>query len=303
MKSPRPTRELLNDTIRGALGDSIVISRLHVDEDIWSVECEPDMVRKMITELSAKAGVAMKEGVALEVEAVNQSIGLNEIPTLEAGKYVRLSIIDRGAPTAGRYPSKTPDPYFPAREQRTDQTIGVGLFEAYSIAKRCDGYTCKGPQAEHGRVFQIYFPASTKRPERYPDEPAGSFAGKARVLLMDDDDIIRDMAAQMLDFIGYEVELVKAGAEAIERYKDSRLKGNPFDVVILDLTIPEGMGGKETVKALIEMDPAVKVILSSGETGDPVISHFSIYGFSALLPKPYGMQDLIEVLQEVHIDG
>lgn len=299
MKSPCLLTEFLNEAIQFALGDSAVISRLHVDEDIWTVEYEPGQVRQMLVELAAKAGETMPEGAAIEVEAVNRSIGVNEVPQLKAGKYVRLSIKDRGASIPEGYLPKIFDPYFSAGDQGTDKTVGLGLFWVYSIARRCGGRAGVDSEAGHGRVFHIYLPASAKMPEAYTDEKTKSPGARGRVLLMDDEDMIRDMAGQMLNCIGYEAELVRAGGEAIERYKDSRRKGEPFDVVILDLTIRGGMGGKETIRTLMEMDPTVKVILSSGETADRAVSHFKEYGFSALLPKPYTMQDLIRVLQEV----
>ena len=297
MRSPRPTREFLNEAIRFALGDSITISRLHVDEDIWTVEWEPDRIRQMILEMAARAGVTIPEGAAVEVEAINQSIGRNEVPLLEAGEYVRLSIIDRGS--VGEYPPKIPDPYFTHGEKRTDKIIRPGHFGVYSISTKYDGRSGLDPQVDLEKVFNIYLPALTKMPETRFDKRAGSSAAKGRVLLMDDEDMIRDMAGQMLNYIGYEVELARAGGEAIELYRDARRKDKPFDVVILDLTIRGGMGGKETAKALVEMDPTVKVILSSGEAVDTAISHFHRYGFRALLPKPYTMQDLIKVLREV----
>jgi CheY-like chemotaxis protein len=144
-----------------------------------------------------------------------------------------------------------------------------------------------------------YLPASAKTSETKTDENANSSADKGRVLLMDDNDMFRDMANQMLDLMGYEVGLAGDGYEAIKLYEDAMQAGNPFDAVILDLTVPGGLGGKETINVLIETDPAVKAILSSGSYNDPVFSNFREYGFSALLPKPYNMADLRETLQKV----
>ena len=144
-----------------------------------------------------------------------------------------------------------------------------------------------------------YFSSSAKTPETKTDEQVKSPADKIRVLLMDDDEMIRDMAKLMLNNMGYEVELAGAGSEAIRRYKDARQAGNPFDVVILDLSIRRGLGGKETIKALIEIDPDVKAILSSGSYDDPVFSNFGAYGFSAPLPKPYSMKELRETLEKI----
>ncbi len=144
-----------------------------------------------------------------------------------------------------------------------------------------------------------YLPSSAKTPETKTDEKAKSPADKVRILLMDDDEMIRDMANQMLSRMGYEVELAGAGSETIKRYEDAMRAGHPFDAVILDLTIQGGLGGKETIDALIETDPVVKAVLSSGSHNDPVFSNFREYGFSALLPKPYSMEELRETLRKV----
>jgi len=142
-----------------------------------------------------------------------------------------------------------------------------------------------------------------KTSETKTDEKANSSADKVRVLLMDDDEMIRETAGQMLDDMGYEVGLARAGSEAIKLYEDAMQAGNPFDAVILDLTVPGGLGGKETIIALIETDPAVKAIQSSGSYNNPVFRNFREYGFSALLPKPYKMEDLRETLQKVLLRG
>jgi CheY-like chemotaxis protein len=296
MKSPRLTREFLNEAIRFALGNSIVISRIHVDDDIWSVEYEPDRIREMIMDLATKAGVNMPKATALEVEAINHSTGLNEAPHFGAGEYVRVSIVESGRLIAGIYCS---DSNFTPGEQQTEETVDAGLCGVYAISRRSEGGARQAFWADRAGVFDIYLPASANTHEKYAREKTGSFAGRGRVLLMDDEEMIRDMAGQMLDYIGYEVVLVSAGGEAVERYKDSCLKGNPFDIVILDLTIRGGMDGKETIKALMTIDPTVKAVLSSGKAFDPAITYFEKYGFRALLPKPYTIDELINVLQEV----
>jgi CheY-like chemotaxis protein len=299
MKSPHSISAFINEAIQLALGDSIVKSRLYVAEDIWPIDCEPDQIRHMITKLASNVNKLIPEGGTVEIEAINQFIGADEIPPLKAGRYVRLSIKDHGTGVLGEYLPTIFDPYFSTQAKGTDKVVGLGISWIYSIARKTPGQIGIDSKTGHGRVFHIYLPALGKMPETDTAEETRSAAFKGRVLLMDDEDMIRDMASQMLNHMGYEVELVRSGAEAIERYKESRRKGNPFDIVILDLTIRGGWGGEETIKGLIEIDPTVKAILSSGETAHPAVSYFREYGFSALLPKPYSMRELSKTLQKV----
>ena len=130
-----------------------------------------------------------------------------------------------------------------------------------------------------------------------PEEPA---IRTGRILLMDDEKMIRNLVEQMLNRFGYNVELAKDGAEAIELYKKAADSGKTYDVVILDLTVKGGMGGKGAVKRLLEIDPQVKAVVSSGYSDDPVMTDFRRYGFIGALPKPYTMKDLLEALDSVH---
>lgn len=130
-------------------------------------------------------------------------------------------------------------------------------------------------------------------------EDEKSLTGKGRILIMDDEDAVRKVAGLMLKNIGYEVEFARDGVEAIEFYKKARESGKPFDVAIIDLTVPGGMGGKEAVKKLLEIDPNVKTIVSSGYSNDPIMSEFKQYGFKGVIAKPYLIEELSEIVSRV----
>jgi CheY-like chemotaxis protein len=123
--------------------------------------------------------------------------------------------------------------------------------------------------------------------------------GKARILVMDDEEIIRDVLSSMLDFLGYDAEVASDGALAIEMYRKAMEASKPFDAVIMDLTIPGGVGGKEAIKDLLVIDPAAKAIVSSGYSTDPAITNFQKYGFTAVIAKPFKIEDLAGVLKKV----
>jgi len=152
---------------------------------------------------------------------------------------------------------------------------------------------------EKGATFHIYLPASTRSVEAVAKEAAKPMTGQGRILVMDDEPEILNFAQAALKRLGYETELTRDGAEAIRRYAAAVEAGNPFAAVVMDLTIPGGMGGKEAIKRLLEIDPRVKAIVSSGYSNDPVMADFEKYGFRGMVAKPYEVKELAGVLREV----
>ncbi len=147
-----------------------------------------------------------------------------------------------------------------------------------------------------GTTFSVYLPAveaEAKSVEAPAVPPAGR---KGRILVMDDEELIRDIAGEMIRAAGHEAEFAEQGRTAIEKYQAARESGSPFDIVILDLTIRGGLGGKETIKRLRELDPGVKAIVSSGFSEDSVVADHRTYGFAACLMKPYEFEELRDTL-------
>ena len=174
---------------------------------------------------------------------------------------------------------------------------GLGLAATYSIIKKHDGYITVESRPGAGTTFHIYLPASDKIvPEKEEDL---LITGHGRILVMDDEESIRKLVGRMLNNLGYESEFARDGIEAIEMYKAAMESGMPYDAVILDLTIPGGMGGKVAINKLIEIDPEVKAIVSSGYSDDPVLANFQEYGFKGMMPKPFESLSLSKVLHEV----
>lgn len=124
-------------------------------------------------------------------------------------------------------------------------------------------------------------------------------AGKGKVLLVDDEEIILDVSREVLTFLGYDAAFAKEGASAIKLYAEEKEAGRPFDLVIIDLTIPDGMGGKETIEKLCSYDPGVKAVVSSGYANDPVMQDFTRYGFSGRLTKPYRINEMKALLEDM----
>ena len=187
------------------------------------------------------------------------------------------------------------DPFFTTKHKGR----GLGLATAYSIVRKHDGLIEADSKAEAGATFHVYLPASaqTMSPERADANPPRT--GQGRVLVMDDEPDILNFSHVALKKLGYQAELARDGTEAIRRYRDAREAGQPFSAVIMDLTIPGGMGGKEAIKHLLELDPQARAIVSSGYSNDPVMAEFRSYGFRGVVAKPYEIGELARALREV----
>ncbi len=250
-------------------------------------------VRQVINNIVINANQAMPEGGSIEVAAENLIIEDRHDLPVKPGRYIKISITDQGVGIAEKHLLKLFDPYFKTKQEGS----GLGLATAYSIIKKHDGHITVESQLGVGTTFHIYLPASDKVvPGK---EEARPIKGQGRILVMDDEASLRKMVGRMLKNLGYESELAKDGAEAILMVKEAKEAEKPFDAVIMDLTIPGGMGGKEAIEKLLEIDPEVKAIVSSGYSDDPVLANFQEYGFKGMIPKPFEARSLGKVLHEV----
>lgn len=186
-------------------------------------------------------------------------------------------------------------PYFTTKHKGS----GLGLATAYSIAKRHEGCVQVESEPGVGSTFNIYLPASSKEVLIEKELRERIQTGKGKILVMDDEEIIRDVAGEMIEVLGYEVEFAKDGAETIELYKKAKESAQPFDALLMDLTIPGGMGGKETIQKLLKIDPEIKAIVSSGYSNDPIMAEYRKYGFRGVVAKPYKIKELGEILYKV----
>ena len=250
---------------------------------------------QVVNNLVINADQAMPEGGVVRIHAENVTIGQEEILSLKGGRYVRISVEDHGVGIVREHLQKIFDPYFTTKRKGS----GLGLATVYSIINNHDGHITVESKTGTGTTFHFYLPASEKRLPRREAEAGEPLMGKGRVLIMDDEEIVRQVAGAMLNQIGYTCELCKDGTEALELYLKAGESGMAFDAVIMDLTVPGGMGGKEAMKKLLEIDPQARVIVSSGYYHDSVISNFREFGFSGVVAKPYKVKELSEALHEV----
>jgi len=216
----------------------------------------------------------------------------HHIPVAE-GDYVRISIQDTGPGIEKKHIKKIFDPFFTTK----NKGYGLGLATAYSIVKKHGGHITASSETGKGTNILIYLPAAPHKDEAGAADGKNIYAGKGRILFMDDEEFIRNLAESILAHLGYEVDFAREGREAIQKYRRSRENGDPFDLVILDLTVAKGMGGKKCIKELKKIDPEVRAIVSSGYSNDPVMASPRKYGFKAFITKPYNIQSLSAILQ------
>ncbi len=295
IKKPASVAELIRETADFTLSGSNVQSRYRIPRDLWMVEVDEGQISQVVQNLIINADQAMPEGGTLEIRAENITLGEREHANLKAGRYVKISLEDQGSGIPVKQLSKIFDPFFSTKEKGR----GLGLTTSFSIVNRHGGHIHVESRVGEGTTFQVYLPATERVVGAAPKSKDLLPQGQGRILLVDDEEIVRKSAGEILKRLGYEVAFAREGREAIKAYKQAREKRQPFSVVIMDLTIPGGMGGKEAIKKLLEEDPEAKVIVSSGYSDDPVMSDFQQYGFSGVVTKPYRIHDLGEMLRQM----
>ncbi len=290
--------ELLEESALFTLRGSNVKCEFSLPDDLWSIEVDRGQMSQVITNLVINADEAMPEGGLLDIGAKNTVIKRKRALPLPKGDFVEITVEDHGVGIPKEHLGRIFEPYFTTKQKGT----GLGLATVYSIIRNHDGYITVESEPGVGTTFHIYLPASKKpvtKKEEVEEAVQAAFRGRKRILVMDDEGAIRDVLSNMLSTAGFEVELASDGKEAIKRYEKAMELGQPFDAVILDLTVPGGMGGKEAIKKLIEIDPDVKAIVSSGYSIDPIMADFRKYGFSAVMAKPYSIREMERTLRRI----
>jgi CheY-like chemotaxis protein len=277
---------------------SAVGFEISLPRELWAAEIDPIQIGQVLHNLLLNAKQAMPDGGVVKVEAHNVNAtgdASGDDPPLAPGPYVCTTVRDFGCGIPAESLGRIFDPYFTTKQDGS----GLGLTTAYAIATRHGGTVVAQSKVGLGSTFSLYLPASEQAPAEEAAQPAPIRRGSGRILVMDDEESIRRLLVSMLSQLGYEVEAAKEGSEAIRMYEEARAEGRPFAAVLVDLTVPGGMGGKETATRLRAIDPAVKVIVSSGYSDDPVMSEYRSYGFVDVVPKPWAPAQLSEVFQRV----
>ena len=295
VKKTTSIAKLLRDTTEFSLSGSNVRPEYAIAQDLWSVEIDEGQIGQVIQNLAINAKQAMPEGGVIQVSAQNVVFGEEDPLPLKGGKYVKISVKDEGMGIPEKHLPKIFNPFFTTKHEGS----GLGLAICFSVVKNHGGHIDLVSSIGVGTTVDVYLPAfeETIKPlEKEKKKPSG---GEERILLIDDEELVRRSAGNVLTRLGYDVAFAKDGGEGIRLYKKEMDAGRPFDVVIVDLTIPGGTGGKGAIQGLLKIDPQAKVIASSGYSNDPVMSEFRKYGFAGVLGKPYNIEELGRILHEV----
>ncbi|NCC25261.1 MAG: PAS domain S-box protein [Deltaproteobacteria bacterium] len=294
-------RDLIRDSATFALRGSKISYEFLFPREAWTADVDPGQISQVIENIVINAAQAMSDGGRIEIQVTNFVKDASFDLSVADGNYVRIRITDQGPGIAPENLKRIFDPYFSTKRDGS----GLGLATVYSIVTRHGGSVEAHSRPGWGSTFIIYLPAV---PEAEPEPPATmkdeneclqTTRGRGRILIMDDEEAIVEVVLEALDMLGHEAQSAATGDEALEKYRQALDEGRPFDVVIMDLTIPGGMGGQEAVSHLLKMDPGARAIVSSGYSQSSIMAEYRDYGFCGVLGKPFSVQDLSAKLDEV----
>ncbi len=293
IRSVQDLAHIVRDAVSFVLRGSDVSACFDLPADLWWADIDSGQVGQVFSNIAINADEAMPNGGTLLVSARNVTF-VDPVPTpdLAPGDYVRVDLSDTGIGIAEADLHKVFDPFFSTKRRGS----GLGLATSYAIVHKHDGYIGVTSKPGVGTTFSIFLPAAPASPSRQPCETSPRFSGHGRVLVMDDESTVQQVAIAMLKKLGYEAEAVPDGASAIRADAEACAAGRPFNVIIMDLTIPGGMGGQEAVVALRAQRTTARLIASSGYATDPIMAQYRSYQFDAILAKPYSFTELTSVL-------
>jgi PAS domain S-box-containing protein len=285
--------DFLRDTAEFALVGSSIPCTFKFAPGLPLIEADRGQITQVIQNLVINAIQAMPAGGALTITAEAVSIGTDSAIPVRAGNYIKISIKDTGIGIPEKLLSKIFDPYFTTKQHGS----GLGLSVVYSIINKHNGHISVESVAGNGTTFTIYLPSVVSETKEVAEFDEAIPRGNGYILVMDDDELVCEVADGLISSLGYDVKCVHNGEEALTSYQEAQKSGRPFDAVIMDLTIIGGMGGKEAIVELKKIDPQVKAIVSSGYSTDPIMSDPQKYGFLGVIAKPYRLEDLSRILK------
>jgi PAS domain S-box-containing protein len=285
--------EIVREAAKFALHGSTVRGEFEIAENLWAAEVDGGQIGQVVQNLVINAMQAMKGGGSIRITLRNEELAADSTTPLAAGRYLRLSLADTGTGIRPEHLARIFEPYFTTKEQGS----GLGLATVYSIIRKHQGHVAVESELGKGTTFHLWLPAAKQAPVETVLSRSPFEVMQGRILFMDDEEPIRQMVNVLLSRLGLTVKTVADGAELVREYAAARTTGQPYDLVMMDLTVPGAMGGREAMQELRKIDPAVRAVVSSGYSGDPVLANFREHGFCGIVPKPYRVNDLMKVLR------
>lgn len=298
IKTTASITELITDSAHFALRGSKVKGLLDLDPDLCDAEVDPGQISQVLQNLIINADQAMPEGGTIRIKASNIWIGDGEIP-VSPGKFIRIILADEGIGIPPKHLKRIFDPYFTTKQRGS----GLGLATAFSIISRHDGHITVESELNKGTTFTLYLPASDQTAEHIDKKQAIYQQFDGKVLLLDDEEVIVEVAGNMLEVLGFEVVSAQDGQEAVQKFEEAYNSGKPFNLILFDLTIPGGMGGQEAFEKIREIDSEIKGIVSSGYSNDPVMADHKLHGFAGVIAKPYQIEELQDIIKKILSNG
>ncbi|MCX6135080.1 MAG: PAS domain S-box protein [Ignavibacteriales bacterium] len=283
---------VLRENTLFALSGSSVSPAFALESDLWLCDFDENQIGQVIDNLVINAQQAMPLGGSITISAQNVRLTSESSVPLDAGNYVRFSVTDSGTGIPPNILPRIFDPFFTTKQKGS----GLGLTTVYSIVEKHNGTITVDSKQDKGTTFHVYLPASELTIVEEAPQVVTKHIGKGRILVMDDEESIRETTQDMLESLGYEVVCAQEGQEAIDCYHSASTEGRAFDAVIMDLTVPGGIGGKEGIRKLREQYPNVIAFVSSGYSNDPVLANPTEYGFTDKIQKPFRLDELSRLL-------
>ncbi len=288
--------KLIRDSAEFILRGSPVVCHYNIADDLWLVDIDTGQMSQVIQNLILNARKAIPDSGRITISCENISdIAAEEVLSLAEGDYVKVTIRDSGVGIPANIIDKIFDPYF----STSDKGSGLGLAITHSIINKHDGLITVESEPGQGTTFTIFLSATHDGRKRREKISSPSLHGKGRIMVMDDEKMVRDVAGHLLEHLGYNVVFAEDGDEAVNLYGSLQDTAEPVDIVIMDLTIPGGMGGKKAVCEILRLDPKAKVIVSSGYSNDPIMALCQNYGFRAAVAKPFNLSTLSQTIHVV----
>jgi len=295
IKKTTDINKIISDAAVFSIRGAKTKCNFELSNDLWLSEVDEGQINQVVGNLVINANQAMPNGGYITIRTENAEIEADSGLPLSAGRYIKIVVEDQGIGISKKQLSNIFEPYFTTKQKGS----GLGLATVYSIINKHGGYIAVYSEIDKGTVFNIYLPATSKGVKKIVDKCEPEHSGQGKILIMDDQESILKMVGRMLNRMGYETFFATDGSQAVEMYKEAQSFENSFDLVILDLTVPGGMGGLKTIIELLKTDPKVKAVVSSGYSNDPIMANYEDYGFCGVVPKPYTKNQLSEVLNKI----